>query len=216
VFKQSCSTKGYKGALFNLELLNIEKNKFNESLYPYLDMSNNDMGSIRIRKKPNPDLFADNFCVLLFKFKEDPSSDTNIYIQDIVSFGKFNKGFATAAMRALIKYGAKIGAKKITGMISPVDFDHIDRLLAFYRKNNCKLNYSNDAIYPYGFEFDLKKSDTILLNLEKQEMKDRINFLKEENKNKDLLLYEQKEILMKYKNEIDNESRFIKFLKKYL
>jgi len=198
-----------------MELLDVEKNKYNENLFPYLDLvSNSDMGTIYIKTKP--DTRAKNVCSLFFKLYEYPSSETNIYIQDIQSHGTLNRGFATAAMRALIKLGIKKGATIISGIISPVDHDHIDRLLGFYKKANCKFHFSDGASYPSGFSIPLTDKELIFLKLEQQAYKDKVYFLEKELENKKIYLNHIKKIAMEYETEIKNESRLIKFLKKLL
>ncbi len=73
-------------------------------------------------------------------------SKTEILIQDIQSGGESrNQGYGSLAMQRLISYAKKNGFNLITGKLSPVDWEHIDRLERFFLK--------------YGFVVELNHAD---------------------------------------------------------
>jgi ribosomal protein S18 acetylase RimI-like enzyme len=60
-----------------------------------------------------------------------------IHLTDIKIFGNNqNKGYGSILIDKLKEIAIQKGIKKITGEISTVDFDHIDRLIHFYKKND--------------------------------------------------------------------------------
>lgn len=62
------------------------------------------------------------------------------------------QGFGTVALECLVGVAEKKGIKKIHGVLSETDFDHIERLTHFYQKN--------------GFEVKIKgKSGTVVMDL---------------------------------------------------
>jgi len=58
-----------------------------------------------------------------------------IYLVDIQGYRTINKGIGTEAIRLLCDIAKKGGIKQIKGFLSPVDEDHVNRQLHFYRKN---------------------------------------------------------------------------------
>lgn len=65
-----------------------------------------------------------------------------LHIQDIQ--GGRNLGHGSVAMKILIKYAVDNGIEKITGNLSQVDYDHKDRLIAFYEKFGFLVEYYDD------------------------------------------------------------------------
>lgn len=70
-----------------------------------------------------------------------------INIVDIRIFGKNqNKGYGTMLISTVKEIAIKNNISKITGVISPVDDDHIDRLIHFYEKNGFTVNLDDGRI----------------------------------------------------------------------
>ncbi|WP_343310570.1 hypothetical protein AAHT65_17205 [Bacillus atrophaeus] len=81
----------------------------------------------------------DSFLVkILTEVDED-----KIYIVDIFS-NEVSRGHGTLAVNTLKKIAEEIELK-ISGWISPVDFDHHDRLIYFYKKNGFEVDYNQQA-----------------------------------------------------------------------
>lgn len=70
--------------------------------------------------------------------------EEKIYIVDIFS-NEISRGHGTFAVNTLKKIAEEIELKKISGWISPVDFDHHDRLIYFYKKNGFEVDYNQQA-----------------------------------------------------------------------
>lgn len=73
--------------------------------------------------------------------------DNEIHITDIISdLSLVNNGYGSFAMENVKEYLSINGYKKLKGRLSPVDKnDHLDRLIAFYKKNGFTID-ENDRI----------------------------------------------------------------------
>lgn len=61
--------------------------------------------------------------------------EARIDIGDIrIRGANLNRGYGSALLEEMLKISKKLNVKKITGYISSVDWDHIDRLKHFYEK----------------------------------------------------------------------------------
>lgn len=69
-------------------------------------------------------------------------NQNRLHIQDIQ--GGRNLGHGSVAMKVLIEYAEDNGIEKITGNLSQVDYDHKDRLIAFYEKFGFVVEYQDD------------------------------------------------------------------------
>ena len=69
--------------------------------------------------------------------------DKEFFIKDIQ--GGNGNGHGEVAMKHLIEFAKKKSKEKITGEISSVDFEHKDRLTAFYEKMGFKVKYKSDG-----------------------------------------------------------------------
>ena len=67
---------------------------------------------------------------------------------------------------------------RIHGWISPVDYDHVDRLRHFYEKHFCVVE-TNDEERSGNFELDLTEPELMLLKAENLALKERNAFLEE-------------------------------------
>jgi hypothetical protein len=69
--------------------------------------------------------------------------DNKRIIIDDIQTTRFNKGYGSFAMKYLFELAHKLKVEAISGWISHVDWDHIDRLKRFYEKHgfNVKLNH---------------------------------------------------------------------------
>jgi ribosomal protein S18 acetylase RimI-like enzyme len=82
-------------------------------------------------------------------------NDALINIGDIKVFGQnINHGYGSILVKELIKISEKQGVKKVTGEISSVDWNHVDRLKHFYEKHGFKVTLDSG-----------KKSGEIVLNI---------------------------------------------------
>lgn len=71
---------------------------------------------------------------------------TEFEISDItINRGLVNEGYGSLLLNNLIELAKKHNVKKISGWISSVDRDHLDRLVHFYKKNNFKVNLYKDS-----------------------------------------------------------------------
>lgn len=66
----------------------------------------------------------------------------SFFVQDIR--GGSSKGHGELAMNHLIEYAQNKNKVKIMGDLSPVDYDHKDRLIAFYKKLGFKVCYTDE------------------------------------------------------------------------
>ena len=69
---------------------------------------------------------------LLATLKEE----SHVFIEDIQPSKSINLGHGSIAMKYFLEKCRKEKIQIITGRISDVDFDHIDRLKHFYEKHN--------------------------------------------------------------------------------
>lgn len=70
----------------------------------------------------------------------------HMQIADIrIEGDRVNRGYGSIVMQGVMKLVDEFGIKYITGWISGVDWDHIDRSEHFYRKHgfNCQLDHEN-------------------------------------------------------------------------
>lgn len=126
------------------KVIHVAKNRFEERIMIYRFMYNDGMDDseidfrIRIISKVGvkaPDL-------KVFIHVEDKHMD----IADIRIEGEqVNRGYGSIMMEGLMKLVQEMKIKVITGWISSVDWDHIDRSEYFYRKHgfDCQLDHGN-------------------------------------------------------------------------
>jgi hypothetical protein len=69
--------------------------------------------------------------------------EKEFFIKDIQ--GGNGNGHGEVAMKHLIDFAKEQSKERIIGEISSVDFDHKDRLTAFYEKMGFKVNYKSDG-----------------------------------------------------------------------
>lgn len=69
----------------------------------------------------------------------DSKNEDYIEIVDILP-ERYNIGIGTEVLKYLEEIAIKYNVKHIVGELSPVDFDHKDRLLHFYKKNGYEIN----------------------------------------------------------------------------
>lgn len=96
----------------------------------FIDILIYDIGEVKYDEKETLKLYAKDM-------------DSAINIQDIL--GGCSKGHGECAVNHLIEYSKEINKKRITGWLSPVDFDHKDRLFAFYRKLGFDISIDEDG-----------------------------------------------------------------------
>lgn len=68
-----------------------------------------------------------------------------------------NKGIGSRALKIVDIMAVKLKASHIFGGISRFDYDHIERLTYFYKKNGFEILYNKDNL-PCGIKKDVKKS----------------------------------------------------------
>lgn len=92
---------------------------------------------------PFIDIFVDNYSkqITVVKIQGSILGDDLIEIDDITSY-EVNKGYGSLAMKHLQKF-ASFNKKNISGWISPVDKDHHDRLIAYYKNHNFVISYNH-------------------------------------------------------------------------
>lgn len=70
---------------------------------------------------------------------------TEFKISDInINKSLVNEGYGSLLLNNLIELAKRHQVKKISGWISSVDKDHLDRLVHFYKKNNFKVDLYNE------------------------------------------------------------------------
>jgi hypothetical protein len=76
------------------------------------------------------------------------SADQSIKIGNIL-FKPINTGIGTELLKYLDEIAIDGNYKYMTGWISPVDFDHLDKLFHFYKKNGFKIEKNNGRMGGY-------------------------------------------------------------------
>ncbi|MFD2084520.1 GNAT family N-acetyltransferase [Brevibacillus brevis] len=77
-------------------------------------------------------------------FLEFDSEQKHLRIADIrMEEDQVNKGYGSIMMNAIMQLGNELNVQCITGWISQVDWDHIERLEHFYKKFgfSCEINH---------------------------------------------------------------------------
>lgn len=70
--------------------------------------------------------------------------DHSVFIDDIQ--GGSSRGHGTLAMERLLSSATQWGSTRVFGRLSPVDFNHIDRLVAFYKKFEFDIDLENRTV----------------------------------------------------------------------
>lgn len=210
IIKMDTFLKGSGIYIMEFSALGVDYAKENKQVYPFYDETSGDI----CVKRENSDDDADLCKILFSEEKNEETGATWIYIEDIYSYQNINKGFGSAAFRALVKYAINNNFLKITGMIAPVDYNYIDRLEHFYEKNFCKVKINHEK-QQGSFSLDLTDQENILLKFENQVLKERISYLeelteKQKDRNDNL-----QERIYDIEMELESESKLVKFLKKF-
>jgi len=187
-----------------MKALNKTFTKYGEEAYPYYDKDDL-YGRIYVKSSPSDDRRENTVFRIIFKVEQ-----CSVHITEIPLIGYENRGYGSVAMRALIKHSINKGYLGITGLLSCQDKDHISRLISFYEKNSfdIKLNPNNDSGY---IQLDLTNPSELL-----RKLTERITLLEnklEEQKQKEKELQEK---IASLEHDIANESKLLKFLKKYI
>jgi GNAT superfamily N-acetyltransferase len=116
----------------NYTVLGIEDSKQGKVIV-YMDMLDHEM-----------DIYVENIRdKLLTLFVSYTPAENKFFIEDIQS-GYYNNGFGSIAMNHLIRIAKKLKVKKITGKISNTDWDHVERLVGFYKKHGFKVTLNSE------------------------------------------------------------------------
>lgn len=177
--------------------------KYGLEAYPYY-YGDDSFGRIIVKISPSDDPYENTVFRIIFKVEH-----CSVHITEIPLIGYEDKGYGSVAMRALIKHSINKGYIGITGLLSSQDKDHISRLISFYAKNSfdIKINPKRDSGY---IQLDLTNPSELL-----RKLTERITLLEnklEEQKQEEKSLQATIESL---EHSIANESKFVKFLKKY-
>ena len=76
-----------------------------------------------------------------FSVQASYSEKNNIHIDDIR--GEENHGFGSVCMKFLKEHAAEKNIQYITGNISERDWNHLERLIYFYKKHNFQIEIDN-------------------------------------------------------------------------
>lgn len=195
-----------------MTLLALEKEsiKGNYVAFPFCD---EDSGLLSL--KTNPSDQGDGECLILFKVfdLQKVGGDKNeLYIQDIYSYGPVNKGYGSAAMRALIRYSISKKYGKIRGVISPDDHDHISRLHHFYKKHGFQLPEGKCG----DISLDLSNTAYIRSELDNQLLVEENLFIKDQLNTLNSKYKRLEQELEKLVLEKKNEPILIKFLSRII
>ena len=174
--------------------------KYGVEAYPYY-YGDDSYGRIIVKSSPSDDLYENTVFRIIFKVEH-----CSVHITEIPLTGYENEGYGSVAMRALIKHSINKGYLGITGLLVPYDPAHAPRLIYFYEKNrfDIKLNSNGDS---GKIQLDLTNPSELL---------ERITLLEnklEEQKQKEKELQEK---IASLEHDIANESKLLKFLKKYI
>ncbi|MDR9507172.1 hypothetical protein P4479_08380 [Brevibacillus agri] len=85
--------------------------------------------------------YNDHVLSLAYTLKPDKK---RLVIDDIQTT-EFNKGYGSVAMKYLIEFAQKQKVEIISGWISPVDWDHINRLKKFYENHDFIVSLNHEA-----------------------------------------------------------------------
>ncbi|KRF59027.1 hypothetical protein ASG97_21420 [Bacillus sp. Soil745] len=144
-------------------------------------------------------------------FKMEPE---RIWIGDIRGLA-INKGHGSIAIRELIRYCLKQDYKKIEGIISSVDWDHVDRLEHFYKKHGFTINLNHKKQHG-EISLELNNKKAIELTLLAGPLEDEIKYLRSQIQE---LEQENKKFYRRYKKllvEKLSEHEVIKLLKRHV
>ncbi|PFP09383.1 hypothetical protein COJ90_20990 [Priestia megaterium] len=167
--------------------------KYGEEVYPYY-YKDDSYGRIYVKSSPSDDRLKNTVCTIIFKVEH-----CSVHITEIPLTGYENEGYGSVAMRTLIKHSINKGYLGITGLLVPYDPAHAPRLFSFYEKHSFDIKPNSNG-----------NSGKIQLDLTNpSELLERITLL--ENK-----LEEKQEKTASLEHDIANESKFVKFFKKYL
>lgn len=125
-----------------MDVLGIDKTKLGEWLVIWRHPDDVDLYVTRVGKKYRG-WFEGKVTSLLATFHEETK---RIHIEDIQSNGgNHNRGYASSAMKHLFFLANRLGVTTITGKISFVDWDHVDRLKYFYEKHGFLVRLNPEA-----------------------------------------------------------------------
>ncbi|WP_127505917.1 hypothetical protein [Paenibacillus humicus] len=126
------------------KVIHVAQNRFGESVMIYRLMYGDGMDDVNIHLRVKV-ISKDGVRV--------PDSNVHVHVEnkhmdiaDIKIEGeRVNRGYGSIMMKGLMKIVHEMQIKVITGWISSVDWDHIDRSEHFYRKHgfDCQLDHEN-------------------------------------------------------------------------
>lgn len=126
------------------KVIHVAQNRFGESVMIYRLMYDDGMDDVNIHIKVK---------VISKDGVKVPDSNVHVHVEnkhmdiaDIKIEGeRVNRGYGSIMMEGLMKIVHEMQIKVITGWISSVDWDHIDRSEHFYRKHgfDCQLDHEN-------------------------------------------------------------------------
>ncbi|RDZ07703.1 hypothetical protein C3744_27495 [Priestia megaterium] len=194
-----------------MKALNQAFTKYGEIVYPYYLKREEERGTIYVKQSPSQDSQANNLCIIYFEVIKRCS----VHIHEIPWTGNENKGYGSVAIRALIIHCINKGYLGITGWLSPRDSGHICGLLAFYKKNGFDIKM-NSARNGGKVQLDLTNPNKLLKNLTTIPFQERISLLENQLKMQQQKEKELQEKIVSLEHDIANESKVVKFLKKYI
>lgn len=126
------------------KVIHVAQNRFGESVMIYRLMYGDGMDDVNIHLRVK---------VISKDGVKAPDSNVHVHVEnkhmdiaDIKIEGeRVNRGYGSIMMEGLMKIVHEMQIKVITGWISSVDWDHIDRSEHFYRKHgfDCQLDHEN-------------------------------------------------------------------------
>ncbi|GGF88940.1 hypothetical protein [Paenibacillus aceti] len=126
------------------KVIHVAQNRFGESVMIYRLMYDDGMDDVNIHIKVK---------VISKDGVKVPDSNVHVHVEnkhmdiaDIKIEGeRVNRGYGSIMMEGLMKIVHEMQIEVITGWISSVDWDHIDRSEHFYRKHgfDCQLDHEN-------------------------------------------------------------------------
>lgn len=126
------------------KVIHVAQNRFGESVMIYRLMYGDGMDDVNIHLRVK---------VISKDGVKAPDSNVHVHVEnkhmdiaDIKIEGeRVNRGYGSIMMEGLMKIVHEMEIKVITGWISSVDWDHIDRSERFYRKHgfDCQLDHEN-------------------------------------------------------------------------
>ncbi|PEU53759.1 hypothetical protein CN395_26125 [Priestia megaterium] len=191
-----------------MEALDKTFTKYGEEVYPYY--YKDDLAErIYVKGSPSDKQLENNVCTIIFKVEH-----CSVHITEIPLTGYENKGYGSVAMRALIKHSINKGYLGITGLLAPYDPSHAPRLIYFYEKNSfdIKLNSNRDR---GKIQLDLTNPNKLLKNLTTIPFQERISLLENQLKMQRQKEKELQEKIASLEHDIANESKVLKFLKRF-